>query len=63
MTVDSSKLKVVGEQKFLAVVDAVNRRLTQDVIVGLNAAVTDGRPTSTSPASSCATKVCWSRSA
>jgi glycine betaine/choline ABC-type transport system substrate-binding protein len=34
----------VGERKFLAVVDAVNNRLTQDVIVGLNAAVTGGRP-------------------
>ena len=43
MTVDSGKLKVVGERKFLAVVDAVNSRLTQDVIVGLNAAVTGGR--------------------
>jgi glycine betaine/choline ABC-type transport system substrate-binding protein len=43
MTVDSGKLKVVGEQKFLAVVDKVNSRLTQDVIVGLNAAVTNGR--------------------
>lgn len=43
MTVDSSKLEVVGEQKFLSVVDAVNSRLTQDVIVGLNAAVTDGQ--------------------
>ncbi len=44
MTVDSAKLQVVGERKFLAVVDAVNGRLTQDVIVGLNAAVTDGQP-------------------
>jgi osmoprotectant transport system substrate-binding protein len=43
MTVDSSKLKVVGERKFLAVVDAVNARLSQDVIVGMNAAVTAGR--------------------
>lgn len=43
MTVDAGKLKVVGEQKFLAVVDAVNARLTQDAIVELNAAVTDGR--------------------
>jgi osmoprotectant transport system substrate-binding protein len=42
MTVDSDKLKVVGQEKFLAVVDAVNSRLTQDVIVGLNAAVTNG---------------------
>jgi glycine betaine/choline ABC-type transport system substrate-binding protein len=44
MTVDSAKLKVVGERKFLAVVDSVNSRLTQDVIVSLNAAVTDGQP-------------------
>ena len=44
MTVDSSKLKVVGEQRFLAVVDAVNRSLTQESIVALNAAVTDGQP-------------------
>jgi len=44
MTVDSTKLKVVGERRFLAVVDAVNRSLTQDVIVGLNAAVTEGQP-------------------
>ena len=43
MTVGSDKLKVVGERKFLAVVDAVNSRLTQDVIVGLNAAVTSGQ--------------------
>lgn len=43
MTVDSAKLKVVGERRFLAVVDAVNRSLTQDVIVGLNAAVTEGQ--------------------
>jgi glycine betaine/choline ABC-type transport system substrate-binding protein len=43
MTVGSDKLKVVGERKFLAVVDAVNSRLTQDVIVGLNAAVTNGQ--------------------
>jgi osmoprotectant transport system substrate-binding protein len=44
LTVDSTKLRTVGERKFLAVVDAVNNRLTQDVIVGLNAAVTGGRP-------------------
>jgi osmoprotectant transport system substrate-binding protein len=43
MTVDSGKLKAVGERKFLAVVDAVNIRLTQDIIVGMNAAVTNGR--------------------
>lgn len=44
MTVDSAKLQVVGERKFLAVVDAVNRTLTQETIVGLNAAVTEGQP-------------------
>jgi osmoprotectant transport system substrate-binding protein len=44
MTVDSGKLEVVGEQKFLAVVDAVNRSLTQKSIVDLNAAVTSGQP-------------------
>jgi osmoprotectant transport system substrate-binding protein len=44
MTVDSAKLEVVGARKFLAVVDAVNRTLTQDVIVDLNAAVTEGQP-------------------
>jgi osmoprotectant transport system substrate-binding protein len=44
MTVDSGKLQVVGEQKFLAVVDAVNRSLTQKSIVDLNAAVTSGQP-------------------
>ena len=43
MTVDTTKLRSVGERKFLAVVDTVNARLTQDVIVGLNAAVTNGR--------------------
>jgi osmoprotectant transport system substrate-binding protein len=43
MTVDSGKLEVVGKQKFLAVVDAVNRSLTQDSIVALNAAVTGGQ--------------------
>jgi osmoprotectant transport system substrate-binding protein len=44
MTVDAGKLKVVGEQKFLAVVAAVNGRLTQEEIVALNAEVADGRP-------------------
>jgi hypothetical protein len=43
MTVDSAKLEIVGKAKFLAVVDAVNRSLTQDAIVGLNAAVTNGQ--------------------
>ena len=43
MTVDAGKLKVVGEQKFLAVVAAVNGRLTQEQIVALNAEVANGR--------------------
>ena len=43
MTVDSAKLEIVGKAKFLAVVDGVNRSLTQDAIVGLNAAVTNGQ--------------------
>ena len=43
MTVDAGKLEVVDQEKFLAVVDAVNSKLTQDVIVDLNAAVTGGQ--------------------
>jgi osmoprotectant transport system substrate-binding protein len=43
MTVDAGKLKVVGEQKFLAVVAAVNARLTQEQIVALNAEVAGRR--------------------
>jgi osmoprotectant transport system substrate-binding protein len=42
MVVDADKLDRVGEEQFLRVVDAVNRRLTIDVIVELNGAVTDG---------------------
>ena len=42
MVVDADKLETVGQEQFLRVVDAVNRRLTTDVIVGLNKAVTDG---------------------
>jgi osmoprotectant transport system substrate-binding protein len=42
MTVDADKLERIGRERFLQVVDAVNRRLTQDVIVELNAAVTNG---------------------
>ena len=42
MVVDAEKLKSVGQESFLRVVDAVNRRLTPDVIVGLNKAVNDG---------------------
>lgn len=43
MTVDAEKLERVGRDKFLRVVDAVNSRLTQDVIVEMNSAVTDGQ--------------------
>ncbi len=43
MTVDADKLERVGRRKFLQVVDAVQRRLTQDVIVEMNAAVTNGQ--------------------
>jgi osmoprotectant transport system substrate-binding protein len=43
MTVDADKLERVGREKFLQVVNGVNRRLTQDVIVEMNAAVTDGQ--------------------
>ena len=43
MVVDSDKLESVGKAQFLRVVDAVNRRLTTEVIVGLNKAVTDGQ--------------------
>jgi osmoprotectant transport system substrate-binding protein len=44
MTVDAAKLERVGRERFLRVVNAVNRRLTEDVIVDMNAAVTDGQP-------------------
>jgi osmoprotectant transport system substrate-binding protein len=43
MTVDAAKLERVGRDKFLQVVDAVNRRLTQETMVDMNAAVTDGQ--------------------
>lgn len=43
MTVDSEKLDRVGKDKFLQVVNAVNDRLTQDTIVEMNSAVTDGQ--------------------
>ena len=43
MVVDSDKLESVGKAQFLRVVDAVNRRLTTEVIVGLNKQVTDGQ--------------------
>jgi len=43
MVVGEDELERVGEETFLEVVDAVNSLLTQDVIVDLNAAVTEGR--------------------
>lgn len=43
MTVDADKLERVGRDKFLLVVDAVNRRLTQETMVDMNSAVTDGQ--------------------
>jgi glycine betaine/choline ABC-type transport system substrate-binding protein len=43
MTVSSDKLERVGRDRFLRVVDAVNRRLTQDAIVQMNADVTAGQ--------------------
>ncbi len=42
MTVRQDKLESVGGRKFLAVVSAVNRRLTQEAMVDMNAEVTDG---------------------
>ena len=42
MTVREDKLKSVGGKKFIAVVSAVNRRLTQDDMVDMNAEVTGG---------------------
>jgi osmoprotectant transport system substrate-binding protein len=43
MTVDADKLDRVGKEKFLRVVGAVNERLTEDAIVDMNAAVTEGQ--------------------
>ena len=43
MTVDADKLERIGREKFLQVVNAVNRRLTEDVVVEMNAAVTNGQ--------------------
>ena len=43
MVVGKDELERVGQETFLKVVDAVNARLTQDVMVDLNAAVTDGQ--------------------
>jgi osmoprotectant transport system substrate-binding protein len=42
MTVRKDKLERAGGARFLAVVSAVNRRLTQDDMVDLNAQVTEG---------------------
>jgi osmoprotectant transport system substrate-binding protein len=44
MTVRKDKLDSVGGRKFLAVVSAVNRRLTQSDMVDMNAEVTAGEP-------------------
>ncbi len=43
MTVSADKLERVGRDKFLQVVNAVNRRLTENAIVEMNAAVTNGQ--------------------
>ena len=43
MVVGEKKLDRIDADKFLAVVNAVNRVLTEDDIVAMNAAVTDGR--------------------
>ena len=42
MTVGQDQLKRVGQEKFLAVVDSVNARLTEKVMIDLNTAVTEG---------------------
>ena len=44
MVAGNDELERVGREKFLEVVDAVNAQLTQDVMVDLNAAVTEGQP-------------------
>jgi osmoprotectant transport system substrate-binding protein len=43
MVVDAEELERIGRGEFLRVVDAVNSRLTRDVIVEMNAAVTQGQ--------------------
>ncbi len=43
MTVTADKLERVGRDKFLQVVNAVNRRLTENAIVEMNAAVANGQ--------------------
>jgi glycine betaine/choline ABC-type transport system substrate-binding protein len=42
MVVDAQKLERVGADRFMEVVDAVNRRLTTSAIVDMNRAVTEG---------------------
>ena len=43
MVVDDAKLERVGAERFIEVVDAVNRRLTTSAIVDMNRAVTEGQ--------------------
>jgi glycine betaine/choline ABC-type transport system substrate-binding protein len=43
MVVGDDELERVGPETFLKVVDSVNRLLTEDVMVDLNAAVTEGQ--------------------
>jgi osmoprotectant transport system substrate-binding protein len=43
MVVDAEELDRIGRDEFLRVVDAVNSRLTRDVIVEMNAVVTQGQ--------------------
>jgi osmoprotectant transport system substrate-binding protein len=43
MVVDAEELERIGRDEFLRVVDAVNSRLARDVIVEMNAAVTQGQ--------------------
>jgi osmoprotectant transport system substrate-binding protein len=43
MVVDADKLERIGSERFLRVVDTVNRRLTTSAIVEMNQAVTEGQ--------------------
>jgi osmoprotectant transport system substrate-binding protein len=43
VVIDAAKLERVGREKFMRVIDDVNRRLTTDVIVGMNTAVESGQ--------------------
>jgi osmoprotectant transport system substrate-binding protein len=43
LVIDADKLERVGREKFLRVIDDVNRRLTTDVIVDMNTAVESGQ--------------------